>query len=156
MNIDCGILDLAIVISSIISTIVILCALLWTILSPGCREKKRKKKEASFLRTSIRLYLDVINDKLNQSPPSFYLEKVALQNHGPAIRRFETVTKQNHDALEQFFLGSDLLEFEEREKLREFVRFFKAFPEITKEEQLKKYKTQLEALMKVFPEEKNS
>ncbi len=152
MKIDLGTLDLAAVISSIISTIVILCALLWAILSPGCEEKKRKKKEASFLRTSIRLYLDVINDKLNQSPPSFYLEKVAKQNHGPSFRRFETVTKQNHDALEQFFLGSDLLEFEEREKLRQFVRFFKALPEITKEEQLKKYKTKLEDLMKMFPE----
>ncbi len=102
-----------------------------------------KKKEASLLRGSIRLYLDVLNDKLNRF----------LLDQSPLVNAFETLAKQNHDALEDLFLRSDPLEFEEREKLGAFVRFFKGTPAMNKED-FPAYKTELEGLMKVFPEEK--
>ncbi|MGR3303320.1 MAG: hypothetical protein ACUZ8I_12565 [Candidatus Scalindua sp.] len=141
MKIDLGTLDLEALIS-LISTLVLLCSLLWAIFSPSCKEKKRKKKEASFLRGSIRLYLDVLYDKQKQIPfPSFGV--------------FERVAKQNHDALEQFFLVSDPLKFEERKKLREFVRFFKGAP-VMNEEAFPKYKTKLEDLRQVFTEKKEN
>lgn len=151
MKFLCGILETII---SFFPNLLLLVALLWNMIHPGCKEKRRKKKEASFLRGSIRLYLDVLNDKLSQNEPGYYLQEVALSDHGPAIGRFEKVTKQNHDALEKFFLGSELLEFEEREKLRTFVRFFKGIPEMTTIIAFNYYKMQLEDLMKVFPKEK--
>ncbi|MBA7493392.1 hypothetical protein ES702_03950 [subsurface metagenome] len=144
MKIDLGTLDLTALIS-LFYTLVVLCGLLWAFFSPSCKEKKRKKKEASFLRGSIRLYLDVLNDKL----------KRILLDQSPLSGNFEKLAKQNHDALEQFFLCSDPLEFEEREKLRAFVRFFKGIPEMNKED-FDAYKTKLEGLMKVFPEEKEN
>ena len=142
MKFDFATIDLPAFISAI-STLILLCALLWTIFYPRCRVKKRKKKEASFLRGSIRLYLDVLNDKLKQS----------LLDQSPVVGVFEGLAKQNHDALEDLFLHSDPLEFEERKKLRAFVRFFKGIPEMNKED-FSVYKTNLEGLMKVFPEEK--
>jgi len=101
-----------------------------------------KKKDASFLRGSIRLYFDVLNDKL----------KRILLDQSPLAGHFESLAKQNHDALEQLFLRSGPLEFEEREKLRAFVRFFKGTPVMNKED-FPAYKTELEGLMKVFPPE---
>jgi len=142
MKIDFGALDLTTLISAV-STLTILCALLWTILSPHFKEKKRKKKDASFLRGSIRLYLDVLNDKLKWPP----------RVPDPTIGDFEKLAKQNHDALEQLFLRSDPLEFEERKKLRAFVRFFKGTPKMNAEDFVA-YERGLESLMEVFPEEK--
>ena len=148
---NCNLIEL---ITSIISTLVILSALLWTIFFPSWEEKERKKKDASFLRGSIRLYLDVLNDKLSQNDPGYYLQKVAITDYGPAISNFETLTKQNHDALEKLFLASDPLEFKEREKLRAFVRFFKGIPEMKTDEDFLVYKMKLEDVMEMFPEEK--
>lgn len=122
---------------------IVLCALLWAIFSPLCKERKKKRREASFLRGSIRLYLDVLNDKL----------KRILLDSSPLVGTFEKLAKQNHDALEKLFLASDPLEFGERDKLRAFVRFFKGIPEMKKED-LVAYKMELDILMKVFPEEK--
>ena len=143
MKFDFATVDLPALISAI-SALIVLCALLWAIFSPGCKEKKREKKEASFLRGSVRLYLDVLNDKLNRilnDPASW---------DGP----FDAVAKQNHDALEKLFLGSEPLEFEERKKLRTFVRLFKGTPTMKNKEAFDAYKKELEVLMKVFPEEK--
>ncbi len=65
MKFELGTLDWTVIISAI-STVILLFALLWAMFSPGHKEKNRKKEEASFLRVSIRLYLDVLNDKLKR------------------------------------------------------------------------------------------
>ena len=149
MKFELGTLDWTVIISAI-STVILLFALLWAMFSPGHKEKNRKKEEASFLRVSIRLYLDVLNDKLKR-----VLERT-LHDQSPLGGDFERLAKQNHDVLENLFLGSDPLEFEERKKLRAFVHFFKGTPEMENREAFEDYKKELEALMKVFPEEKTN
>jgi len=102
-----------------------------------------EKNKAFSQRRNIRFYLNVLYDKIKQS----------ILDQSPVSGVFEVEAKENHDILEQLLLRSDSLEFEEREKLSAFVRFFKVAPKMNKEA-FHVYKTKLEDVMKVFPEEK--
>ena len=129
-------------VSSLTSAGIALCAFLYAVFSPRHREKKAKAENASLLRCNVRLYLDVLSDKIGYVRHNYQQQD--------RIKAFEEQTNQNHDAIEEFSLHSEPLHFEERMKLLEFVRYYKSAPYM-QEADFKVYQEKLNALLALFP-----
>ncbi len=125
--------------SSLISAAIALSTLLYAVISPRRREKRKEIENASLLRNNIRLYLDVLKDKLDRH----------LGETG-GLTTFEGEAEQNHNALEDLSLHSQPLRYEERVKLYEFVRHYKsALP--MQGAAFGVYRQKLSGLLELFP-----
>jgi len=125
--------------SSLISAAIALSALLYAVIAPKRRERRKEREEAGLLRNNIRLYLDVLKEKL---------ERHAGQTGG--LSTFEGEAKQNHDVLENLSLHSQPLRLEERVRLYDFVRHYKSTIPM-QGDAFSAYREKLDGLLELLP-----
>ncbi len=113
---------------------------------PFKRDRQRKKEHDKITKRSISFYLDVLLTKIEDK------WKLGVKNYIEGS--FEHENKQNHDILEKIFLNLDVLDKEKRDKLWEFIKFYKtSFLPKMKYNDLKIYKKKITTVIKIFPKQ---
>jgi hypothetical protein len=114
---------------------------------PRKQKRKKDKEEKIMMKESIILYLEIMRDKVNNllDDPKNLREAIAnceisyTDSGFPINNSFENMNKQNHDTIEKLYLEADILSIEKRNKLKDFIEFYKKSPNMSDQDAFKRY-----------------